>query len=245
MRAILTYHSIDDSGSPISVDRAAFREHVAFLASGAVRVTDIAGVLAQPEDAQAVALTFDDAFANFATEAWPLLRDRGLPAMLFVVSGHAGGTNAWGGREQAGIPTLPLLDWDDLGRLAEEGVTLGAHSRTHPDLRGTDDAALADEVAGSADVIAARTGRRPEAFAYPYGAQDTRVASAAAAAYRFACTTDLRLLARDEEALLLPRLDAYYLRGPGRLARWGTPALTGYLRLRAATRALRAAVRGP
>jgi hypothetical protein len=52
MRAILTYHSIDDSGSPISVDRAAFREHVTFLASGAVRVTDIAGVLAQPEDAE-------------------------------------------------------------------------------------------------------------------------------------------------------------------------------------------------
>ena len=226
MRAILTYHSIDDSGSPISVDRAAFREHVAFLASGAVRVTDIAGVLAQPEDAQAVALTFDDAFANFATEAWPLLRDRGLPATLFVVSGHVGGTNAWGGREQAGIPTLPLLDWDDLGRLAEEGVTLGAHSRTHPDLRGTDDAALEDELAGSAEVIAARTGRRPEAFAYPYGAHDTRVASAAAAAYRFACTTDLRPLGRNEATSLLPRLDACYLR------------------LRAVTRALRAAVRG-
>ena len=39
MRAILTYHSIDESGSPISVDPDAFRRHVRWLASGRVRVT--------------------------------------------------------------------------------------------------------------------------------------------------------------------------------------------------------------
>ncbi len=244
MRAILTYHSIDGSGSPISVDRETFREHVAFLASGAVRVTDVAGLLEAPADAEVVALTFDDAFANFGTEAWPLLRDHGLPATVFVVSGHAGGTNAWGGREQPGIPTLPLMDWDTLGRLAEEGVTLGAHSRTHPDLRALDDAGLQEELAGSAATIAARTGRRPDAFAYPYGAHDTRVAAAAASVFRFACTTELRPLARLDAPARLPRLDAYYLRGRGRLARWGTPALAGYLRVRAAVRGLRAALGG-
>jgi peptidoglycan/xylan/chitin deacetylase (PgdA/CDA1 family) len=243
MRAILTYHSIDGSGSPISVDRDAFREHVTFLASGAVTVTDVAGLLEAPEGAEAVALTFDDAFANFATEAWPLLRDHGLPATVFVVSGHAGGTNSWGGREHPGIPTLPLLGWNDLGRLAEEGVTLGAHSSTHPDLRGLDDAALADEMAGSAATIAERTGRRPAVFAYPYGAHDDRVAAAAGAAFRFACTTELRPLGRADDPARLPRLDAYYLRGRGRLARWGTPALAGYLRVRAIVRGLRAAVR--
>jgi len=243
MRAILTYHSIDGSGSPISVDREAFREHVAFLASGAVRVTDLAGVLAAPADADAVALTFDDAFANFATEAWPLLRERRLPVTLFVVSAHAGGTNDWGGRAQPGIPTLPLLDWDALGRLAEEGVTLGAHSRTHPDLRRLDDAALADEVAGSGEAVAARTGRRPEAFAYPYGAHDARVAGAAAA-YRFACTTALRPLRGAEDARRLPRLDAFYLRSGGAIRRWGTPRLAAWLRWRRALRAARAAVRG-
>ena len=243
MRAILTYHSVDDSGSPISVDRSAFREHAAFLATGAVRVLDVPGLLAAPEDAQAVALTFDDAFANFASEAWPLLRDRGLPATLFVVSGHAGGTNDWGGRTQRGIPTLPLLDWDALGRLAEEGVTLGAHSRTHPDLRRVDGAALTDEVAGSAETIRARTGRTPETFAYPYGLLDARVV-AAASGYRHACTTEMRALRGGEPPHRLPRLDAYYLRGRGRLARWGTTALAGYLRFRSAARGLRAALGG-
>ncbi len=243
MRAILTYHSVDDSGSPISVSRAAFGEHAAFLASGAVRVLRIDALLAAPPDAQAVALTFDDAFLNFASEAWPLLKERGLPATVFVVSGHAGGTNAWGGRTQPGIPTLPLLDWDTLGRLAEEGVTLGAHSRTHPDLCHVDDGALADEVAGSAEAIRARTGRRPDVFAYPYGRLDARV-ERAATAFRYACTTEMRALRGAEAPHRLPRLDAYYLRGRGRLARWGTTTLAGYLRFRAAARGLRAALGG-
>lgn len=241
MRAILTYHSVDGSGSPISVSPETFREHVAFLATGAVRVLGLADLLAAPADANAVALTFDDAFANFALEAWPQLREHRLPATLFVVSGHAGGTNDWGGRAQRGIPSLPLLGWDELGRLAEEGVTLGAHSRTHPDLRRLDDAALEDEVAGSAEVIGARTGRRPEAFAYPYGALDARVASAAAG-FRHACTTEMRALRPGDAPHRLPRLDAYYLRGRGRLARWGSTALSGYLRFRALARGLRSAL---
>jgi peptidoglycan/xylan/chitin deacetylase (PgdA/CDA1 family) len=241
MRAILTYHSVDDSASPISVDRAAFREHVAFLASGRVRVLDIAALLTAPPETEAVALTFDDGFANFATEAWPRLRDHGLPATVFVVSGHAGGTNAWGGGAQPGIPTLPLLDWDALGRLAEEGVTLGAHSRTHPDLRRALDDALVDEVAGSAETIHARTGRRPEVFAYPYGLLDARVEQAASG-YRYACTTELRPLRGGESPRRLPRLDAYYLRGRGAIARWGSATLAGWLRFRAAARGLRAAL---
>ena len=38
MRAILTYHSIDDSGSPISIAPADFRRHLDWLTSGRVPV---------------------------------------------------------------------------------------------------------------------------------------------------------------------------------------------------------------
>ena len=37
MRAVLTYHSIDDSGSPISLAEKDLRGHVAWLAARAVR----------------------------------------------------------------------------------------------------------------------------------------------------------------------------------------------------------------
>jgi peptidoglycan/xylan/chitin deacetylase (PgdA/CDA1 family) len=246
VRAILTYHSIDPSGSVISVDEATFRGHVAWLASSGVRATTVPGLLALPPEANAVALTFDDACATFATAAWPALRAAGLPATLFVVTDHAGGANSWGTRGQR-IPRLDLLGWDALGRLAEEGVTIEAHSRSHPDLRRLTAAARADEMEGCAERIRQELGRRPEGFAYPYGAHDEPVVAQARRTWRWACTAALAPLRGADDPHRLPRLDAYYFRRPTALEAWDTPAFRGRLRLRALARRARAAVldRGP
>ncbi len=244
MRAILTYHSLDDSGSPISVSPAEFRRQVEWLASGRVRVVPLADLAQVPADVEAVALTFDDGFRNFAEVAAPLLRDHGLPATLFVVAGHAGGTNAWGGRADPRVPTLPLLDWPELGRLAEQGVRLGGHTRTHPHLTRLDRAALADELEGAAATIAQETGRRPEEFAYPFGDVNRAVAEAARVVYRVGCTTELSPVRGGEDRLLLPRLDMYYLRAPGALQGWGTRTFTGGLWLRGQARRIKAMMAG-
>jgi peptidoglycan/xylan/chitin deacetylase (PgdA/CDA1 family) len=242
MRGILTYHSIDPSGSAISVGEDVFREQVRWLASGAVRVSSLDELLRLPPDVDAVALTFDDGYENFGTVAAPLLADHGLPVTLFVVTDRAGGTNAWAGADHANgdrVPTLALLDWDAIGRLAEGGVALGSHTRTHPRLTGLRGAALAEEVAGSAERIAAMTGRRPVAFAYPYGSFDAAARDAVASAYALACTAELRPLRDDDDPHLLPRLDVYYFRSPGRLESWGTADFRRRLWLRAQARRVR------
>ncbi len=239
MRAILMYHSIDATGSPISVDPATFRAHVAWLARGPVRVLSVAALAAAREDEDAVALTFDDGFASLETEAAPLLADHELPATVYVVPGAVGGTNAWGGRDAPGIPTLPLLDWDGIGRVRENGMEVGAHTRTHRRLPGLPGAALEDEVAGSGEAIAAATGARPATFAYPYGAYDGAAARSVAAHYEWGVTTDLRPLGARDDAALLPRLDAWYFRRPGRLEAWGSARFRWRLRARGAARRVR------
>ena len=240
VRAILTYHSIDPSGSPISVSAAAFAAHVRWLASGRVRVVPLellAGMDEGPDDA--VALTFDDGFASVATEAAPRLLDHGLPATLFVVSGHVGRTNAWGGREAPGIPTLPLLGWEALGALAEAGFAIGAHTRTHPSLDALAPVEAAAEIEGAADELTTRTGRAPTAFAYPYGHAPPSAASCVRRRFAVGVTTELRPLRANEDAALLPRLDAYYFREPARLERWDTTAFRVHLRARRAARRAR------
>lgn len=233
MRAILTYHSIDGSGSPISVGRDTFRRHAEWLASGAVRLCGVRELMEGPADEPAVAVTFDDAFVNFREEAWPLLRERGIPVTLFVATDHAGRTNAWPDAAPASaIPTLPLLDWDELAALAAQGATIGSHTRSHRDLRRLDDATLAEEMAGAATDIRERTGARPEVLAYPYGFADARVAASARAVYAFACTDEFRTLRPGDSPWRLPRLDAYYFQKPGLLERWGSPRLAAYLGLR-------------
>lgn len=244
MNAILTWHSIDASGSVISIDPATFRRQVEWIAGSGLRVVDVRALSRQTSADHAVALTFDDAFENFATLAWPVLRDHGLGATLFVATDHAGATNAWDGGGHTGIPRLPLLGWDTLSRLAEDGVELGAHSASHRDLRRVGAVDLEREIREPADRIAAETGQRAGVFAYPYGAHDDRVVAAVRSYYAAACTTELRPVEGDEEPHRLPRIDAYYLRRPGRLEGWADGSLGRQLRYRDRLRRVRSLVSG-
>jgi peptidoglycan/xylan/chitin deacetylase (PgdA/CDA1 family) len=240
MRAILTYHSIDESGSPISIGSETFARHVAWLAGGAVVVEPLTALADGPDTApdgrDRVALTFDDAFSNFATIAWPRLRDHGLPATVFVVSGHVGRSNRWGNQAAAGIPELPLASWDDLAACVASGAEVGAHSRSHPHLPRLSSSALEDEIAGSGRDVAARLGRTPRAFAYPYGEYSNDVVARVAATYAVACTTEYRHVGGHDAVHRLPRIDMFYFQAPHAFDDWGTAA---FLRRLAARRRLR------
>ncbi len=244
MRAILTYHSIDPSDSPISIAEPVFRRQVEWLASGRVKVVSLEELLRLPAEAEAVAITFDDGFENFSAIAAPLLTRHRLPVTLFVVTDRAGETNQWGGQADPRVPTLPLMDWPTLGRWSEAGVKLGGHTKTHPHLTQLGSAELEEQVAGSADRIRHETGGSPFAFAYPYGSVDARVAAVAARFYGCACGTELRALGSGDQPHKLPRLDMYYFRRPGRLEAWGSPSFHRYLWLRARARSFRHALAG-
>jgi len=236
VRAILTYHAVDDTGSVISVTPAVFEQHVRWLAASPVSVVSLEELLTLPDERDAVAITFDDAFTNFAKEAWPRLREHGLPVTLFVPTGFVGKTNAWDALPGGAMPTLAILDWASLGRLQSEGVTLGAHSRTHADLRLLEREAIQEEVLSSIADISRETGARPAAFAYPYGHWNALAASVVEQSCAQACTTALRPLGRSDKAHLLPRLDVFYLTGPARLEAFGTFGFRRYLELRGRVR---------
>ena len=244
MRAILTYHSIDESGSPVSVDTAAFRRHADFLASGRVKVVPLAEIGGLPDATDAVAITFDDAFENLHRIAWPLLRERGLAATVFVPTGRVGRDNAWGERPARGIPTLPLCSWDQLGEMAGEGLDVGSHTVTHARLDGMDSGLVTDELALSAAAIEETLGRRPAHFAYPYGGVDERVCELAAEHYERAVTTELRVFEPVEAPHRLPRLDAFYYRSNQYLEAYGEKPFQRHLWLRATARRVRGMVTG-
>ncbi len=240
MRAVLTYHSLDTSGSPVSVDPAVFEAQMDWLARDGPPVVSLAELVAVPREGDAVALTFDDGFENFATVAAPILRHRGLPATVFVVTGRVGRTNAWGGVDHPGIPRLPLMDWDTLGQMAEQGIELGGHTRVHPRLPRLSAARIEDEVSGCALDLEGRTGVRPTSFAYPYGALDHGVVSCVSDIFDRAVTTRMRSVRDGHPPHRVPRLDMFYLREPGRLEAWGTSAFRWRLMAVAAARELRA-----
>ena len=68
-----------------------------------------------------------------------------------------------------------VLPWEALRQLASEGVTIGAHTRTHPALTRLAVAEARAEIEGSRDDLARQLGRAPRVFAYPFGDHDDAV----------------------------------------------------------------------
>jgi peptidoglycan/xylan/chitin deacetylase (PgdA/CDA1 family) len=207
-RSILTYHSLDDTGSVISISPGLFRAQMEWLAASQARVVPLAEIRSTPG---AVALTFDDGFHNFYEHALPVLVEHRFPATVFVVSGHCGASNRWL-QTVGGVPRLELMTWSELEAAAAAGVTLGSHTATHPHLSRLEATALERELVSSRAAIEDRTGRLVDTFAYPYGDVNKQVRHAVGRHFRLACGTSLAYVSPDSDVLELPRVDVYYVR---------------------------------
>jgi len=244
---ILTYHSIDESDSVISVSPAAFRAHMQSLRDHGFSVMAL-GRLLDAWDGRAempprpVVLTFDDAYVNFATSARPVLESHGFRATVFAVAGRCGGWNDWPG-QLAGLPHLPLLAAADLRDAGAAGFEIGSHGLTHAALDALSPADAEREILDSRRRLEDAVGRPVELLAYPYGRASAPVRAAASAHYRAACGVAMARARASEDRHALPRIDAYYLRRPGWFRTLGTPLGSAYLALRAAGRRLRSAAR--
>ena len=107
---VLLYHSVSDTPAgkfgAFTVSRAQLAAHLdLMLEQGYQPITVrqlLDGLATGRLPAAPVVLTFDDGFADFAANAWPLLTDRGLAATLYVTAGDLGGAaSGWPRPESA------------------------------------------------------------------------------------------------------------------------------------------------
>ncbi|WP_329410055.1 polysaccharide deacetylase family protein [Streptomyces sp. NBC_00704] len=190
---VAMYHSVGDcSEDPyrITVTPERLEKQLRWLRRRGLRGVSVGELLAargRGEGRGLVGLTFDDGYADFLTDALPVLRRNGCTATLFVLPGRFGGDNAW---DPLG-PRKPLLTADGVRRAADEGVEIGSHGLTHVDLTAADDLALKTETVESRAVLAELLGAAPDGFCYPYGTIDRRAVDAVReAGYAYACAID-------------------------------------------------------
>jgi peptidoglycan/xylan/chitin deacetylase (PgdA/CDA1 family) len=211
---ILMYHSISPEAAPkfarFAMHPGDFAAQMAYLADAgyqSMTVTDAMAVLdrRQPLPERAVVLTFDDGFADFHTMALPILQENRLRATLYVVTSYIGRTGLW--NADCGEQDRPMIGWPQLREAAEQGVEIGAHSHTHPQLDRLDATRCTSEIRRSKAVLEDRLGIAVNSFAYPFGYRvgATERAVAAAGFDSAVGVDDLRAL-RGENRFALPRL---------------------------------------
>ena len=237
MRAVLTFHSIDDLPGPLSFSPTGLELLLDALAEADLPVLSLDALLGDP-NARGVALTFDDGIATVFSAAMPILARRQVPAHVFVITRQVGGDNRWDGQPANATP-FKLMDWDQLEKTQASGFRIEAHTASHPDLRSLPDFDIEAEMEEADAAIEARLGRRPRYFAYPYGHHNERVRAVARKRYAASVTTKLNYVGETPQLDAVPRLDSHYLRSPNFVRTLPSGRAHAYIALRRAARLLR------
>lgn len=223
---ILVYHSVSDDPPawirPFSVTPRVFLHHLDLIAErGAIALTVSRYVEAvagrAPLPGRAVVITFDDGLADFEDSAMPLLRDRGLAATLYVTTGFL---------EDAHPPARvrPAGAWLDSARLREvhdQGIEIGGHTHTHPQLDTLALAAARTEIRSCKFLLEDVLQEAVHSFAYPHGYLSRAVRRLVdESGYDSACAVKNALSSTEDDPLALPRLMVRRTTSLTRLAEW-------------------------
>ncbi|MDJ0943347.1 MAG: polysaccharide deacetylase family protein [Kiloniellales bacterium] len=174
---ILTYHrfaSSDRNCGKLSVSKAAFRAQMAYLRDRGFEVisfADLAAFMAGDRSLpkKSVIITIDDGYRSTYEIAYPVLREFGFKATVFIYADFIGAP--------AG------LTWDHMRKMVASGlIDIQPHSKTHADLtkklEGEGQSAyekrVLREIRYSTKVLR-RLGLPMHTFSYPYGAENDLV----------------------------------------------------------------------
>lgn len=215
-----------------------------------------------------LSITFDDGYADNATQAVPALQRHGLSATFFIATGYLDGGRMWNdtvietvrrlpdgqldlaelglgnvvlrgdnrhavigdllqqikhrewherqsladaiGSRVAGLPNDLMMSRQQVRDIAAAGMTIGAHTVSHPILTRLDDAAARRELLDSKRELESLLDRPVDLFAYPNGKYrqdwDERHATMAReAGFRAAFTTEPGVSRRGMDLWQLPR----------------------------------------
>jgi len=129
-----------------------------------------------------VAITFDDGFRNFYTEAFPVLQRQKFTATMFLPTAFIAGTQSKSGDAKSEMPPSPgqlrparrqfngreCLTWDEVRELRKAGIQFGSHTVHHPRLVTLSWPEIERELRDSKNELERQLGEPVTTFAYPF-----------------------------------------------------------------------------
>ena len=103
-----------------------------------------------------ILLTIDDGFSSFYNNAWPILKKKKIPFILFVSTREVGAFN--------------YMTWDQIREISKENfVEIGNHSHTHEYLVEEESELIKNDIKKSISIFKKELGRNSSFFSYPFG----------------------------------------------------------------------------
>src|SRR6476661_9783058 len=171
------YHSISDQAAPgfrrFVVSPSAFAEQMTYLARHDYRTLTVTQFVeairgaGEPLPRRPVVLTFDDGFADFYSQALPVLESNCFTATLYICTAFVGKASRW--LQHEGEAKRPLLTWEQLKDISARGIECGAHGHTHSALDAMSARQAHQEILRPRQILEDNLACRISSFAYPFG----------------------------------------------------------------------------
>ena len=103
-----------------------------------------------------ILLTIDDGFSSFYKNAWPILKQKKIPFILFVSTREVGAFN--------------YMTWEQIREISKEDfVEIGNHSHTHEYLVDESADLIRKDIEKSISIFKKELGKNSDFFSYPFG----------------------------------------------------------------------------
>ena len=161
---VLLYHYVGEEAPDypyLNVETSEFSRQMKELRERGYRSVSLSDLTAYMQGSpvklpeKPVLITFDDGYEDNYTQAFPVLKQEGFRAAIFMVQSNFNRKNR--------------LSVQQIQEMEQAGIEIGSHTRSHPDLTKLAAAELEKEVGQSRRGVERLAGRPIDYFAYPGG----------------------------------------------------------------------------
>ncbi len=200
---VLNYHQINDRDeNSLTTNMDQFQCQMKYLhENGYNTITPfqladyLEGKSSLPE--KPVLITFDDGYRDNYKNAYPILKEYGMTATIFLISDY--------------INTYPnYVTWDEVHEMQENDIVMQSHTLNHEELTKIPQDQLYKYLTDSKLALEWYTKQPAEFIAYPCGSySDAVIDSAKKAGYRGAFTVNYGLASKQENIYALDRVPIF------------------------------------
>ena len=156
----LMYHRFEENKYPsTNIKINDFKKHLKIIEDNKIAFVNpkkLKDELLNNKKQRKILLTIDDGFLSFYENAWPLLKERKVPFILFVSTREVGSFN--------------YMTWNQIKELAKEDfVEIGNHSHSHEYLVDEHIEVIREDIEKSIKIFKDKLGKNSNFFSYPFG----------------------------------------------------------------------------
>tara|TARA_B100001123_G_C15264035_1_gene1007718 strand:- start:344 stop:1348 length:1005 start_codon:yes stop_codon:yes gene_type:complete len=156
----LMYHRFNENKYPsTNVRNEIFLEHLSEINNSKIEFINFEKfkeIIKKNINKNYILLTIDDGFESFYKNAWPVLRNKNIPFVLFISTREVGKNG--------------YMSWNQIREIEKSDlVTIGNHSHSHEYLIDWENKKVKNDLETSIKIFQKELKYSPEVFSYPFG----------------------------------------------------------------------------